>query len=149
MTELIDFVNDRFSPCLSVGPSLTSCLAELSTVVITQGQKLDATEQQTDLANNVGAHTSETLTTLEESVRQLWAQQPPLGSEAEFSLHINVLYSNNGGPTPKTHFKPTFKQAFVPKTSTIASFLTIYKIAMCFNCAVLAELQGEKYLETR
>ncbi|KAJ9052869.1 hypothetical protein DSO57_1029858 [Entomophthora muscae] len=44
MSELIDSVNYRFSPCLLVGPSLTSCLAELSTVVITYGYQLDVTE---------------------------------------------------------------------------------------------------------
>ncbi|KAJ9087431.1 hypothetical protein DSO57_1033434 [Entomophthora muscae] len=38
--------------------------------------------------------------------------------------------SNNDGPTPEAHFKPTFKQVFDPKTSTIAAFLTIYELAM-------------------
>ncbi|KAJ9077984.1 hypothetical protein DSO57_1011274 [Entomophthora muscae] len=42
-----------------------------------------------------------------------------------------MLDSNNGGPTPETHFKPTFKQVFDPKTSTIATFLTIYETFMC------------------
>lgn len=130
MSELIDSVNDRFAPCLSVGPSLTSRLAELSTVVTTHGQRLDFTERQADLAYNTGTRTSETLTTLEESIRHLWAQQPPSESEAELSPRINVLDSNNGGPIPEAHFKPTFKQVFDPKTSTIAAFLTIYETAM-------------------
>ncbi|KAJ9049587.1 hypothetical protein DSO57_1022827 [Entomophthora muscae] len=64
MNEAIISVNDRFTPCLSVGPSLTSCLAELSTIVTTQGQRLDVTEQQTTQAINTGARAVETLTTL-------------------------------------------------------------------------------------
>ncbi|KAJ9063531.1 hypothetical protein DSO57_1000109 [Entomophthora muscae] len=58
----------------------------------------------------MGARTVETLKTLEESVHQLWAIQPLSESEAEFSLRINILNSNNGGPTPKAHFKSTFKE---------------------------------------
>ncbi|KAJ9078093.1 hypothetical protein DSO57_1010465 [Entomophthora muscae] len=88
MSELIDSVNDMFVPCLSVGPSLTSRLAELSSVVTTQGQNLDVTEWQTTLATNTGICTAETLTTLEESVCQLWSRQPPSKSEAEFSPRI-------------------------------------------------------------
>ncbi|KAJ9062517.1 hypothetical protein DSO57_1009864 [Entomophthora muscae] len=81
-------------------------------------------------AVNTGAYAVKTLTTLEESVSQLWARQPPSELEAEFSLRINVLNSNNDGPTPKAHFKPTFKQVFSPRTSTIEAFLTIYKTFM-------------------
>ncbi|KAJ9072112.1 hypothetical protein DSO57_1030503 [Entomophthora muscae] len=128
--KVVDSVNDRFVPCLLVGLSLTSQLAELSSVVTTQGQCLDATEQQTALANNMGTCTADTLTTLKDSVCQMWARQPPTKSEAEFSPRINVLNSNNGGPTPEAHFKPTFKQVFDPRTSTIAAFLTIYETAM-------------------
>ncbi|KAJ9066770.1 hypothetical protein DSO57_1006381 [Entomophthora muscae] len=84
MSEVIDLVNDRFSPCLSVGPSLNSQLAELSMVVTAQGLCLDITEQQTTLANNKGAHISETLTTLKKSVLQPWARQ---GN----STHVNTL----------------------------------------------------------
>ncbi|KAJ9052622.1 hypothetical protein DSO57_1032397 [Entomophthora muscae] len=78
----------------------------------------------------MGTCTADTLNTLEDSVCQLWVRQPPTKSEAEFPPYINVLNSNNGGPTPETHFKPTFKQVFDPRTSTIAAFLTIYETAM-------------------
>ncbi|KAJ9083279.1 hypothetical protein DSO57_1036237 [Entomophthora muscae] len=94
INEVIESVNDRFASCLSVRPSLTSRLAELSTIVTTQGQHLDTTAQQTTQAASTGAHAVETLTTLEESVHQLWARQPPSESEAEFSPCINVLDSN-------------------------------------------------------
>ncbi|KAJ9049362.1 hypothetical protein DSO57_1025381 [Entomophthora muscae] len=123
MSELINSVNHRFAPCLSVCLSLTSQLAELSLVVSAQGQHLDVTEWQTTIANNTGTHTAETLTTLEESVCQLWARQPLTESEAEFSPRINVLDSNNGGPTSIAHFKITFKQVFDPKTVTVGSIM--------------------------
>ena len=41
-----------------------------------------------------------------------------------------MVNGNNNDPTPDAHFKPTFKQVFDPKTSTIASFLIIYETAM-------------------
>ncbi|KAJ9053434.1 hypothetical protein DSO57_1024283 [Entomophthora muscae] len=78
----------------------------------------------------MGTHTADTLITLEDSVCQLWAKQTTTKSEAEFSPRINVLDSNNGGPTPEAYYKPTFKQLFDPKTLTIAAFLTIYETAI-------------------
>ena len=98
-----------------MGPSLTSWLAELSTVVATHGQRLDFTERKADLAYNTGTCTYETLTTLEESIRQLWAQQPPSGSEAELSPRINVLDSKNGCHIPEAHLKSTFKKVLILK----------------------------------
>ncbi|KAJ9070851.1 hypothetical protein DSO57_1003314 [Entomophthora muscae] len=61
MNGVIDSVNNRFAPCLSVGPSLTSRLAELSTIVTAQGQRLDATAQKITQAVNTGARAVETL----------------------------------------------------------------------------------------
>lgn len=58
MSELINSVNNRFSPCLSVGPFLASQLVQLSTVVAKHGQFLYTTKLQVNQANNVGAHTS-------------------------------------------------------------------------------------------
>ncbi|KAJ9066245.1 hypothetical protein DSO57_1011572 [Entomophthora muscae] len=62
MNDVINSVNDRFAPCLSVGPSLTSQLAELTTIVTTQYQRLDTTAQQSTQAFDTGAHAVETLT---------------------------------------------------------------------------------------
>ncbi|KAJ9051683.1 hypothetical protein DSO57_1002382 [Entomophthora muscae] len=87
-------------------------------------------EPHTVVFPNFNARTAETLTTLEESVCQLWAREPPSESKAGFSPCINVLDSNNGDPTPEAHFKPNFKQFFDHKTLTIPAFLTIYKTAM-------------------
>ncbi|KAJ9081927.1 hypothetical protein DSO57_1009631 [Entomophthora muscae] len=77
------------------------------------------------------------LTTLKEILHQLWALQPPAESKTEFIFKIHVLNSNsqdsssesaNTGVNP--NYKPSFKQLFDPKTSTIATFLTIYETAM-------------------
>ena len=82
-------------------------------------------------AIQLGTCNSKALNLLEGSVCQLWALQPLTESEADSSPHINILDSNrNSGQLSEAHFKPTFKQVFDPKTSTIAAFLTIYKTAM-------------------
>lgn len=68
MTKLIDSVNEKFSPCLFFGPSLTSQLDELSTVVINKGHQLDTAEQQTGRAAKAGTHNTDSLVALEENV---------------------------------------------------------------------------------
>ncbi|KAJ9070109.1 hypothetical protein DSO57_1011724 [Entomophthora muscae] len=89
MSEVIDAVNNRFSPCLLVGPPLTSCLAELLTVVTTYGCWLDVTERHANQANSMSTRTSDTLATLEENFCQLWEQQPPLNMKRN-SLCVSV-----------------------------------------------------------
>ncbi|KAJ9081993.1 hypothetical protein DSO57_1008950 [Entomophthora muscae] len=77
---------------------------------------------------------SSTLDALEESLSLLWAIQPAAESEFERNPHINVL--NQGENSQSTslsidpNYKPMFKKIFVPKTSTISFFLTIYETAM-------------------
>ena len=84
-----------------------------------------------------GGRQGATLTTLEESVWLLWARQPPAASESEFTGEIHVVNTENqntpsdsNGSSIDPNYKPSFKQVFDPKTSTIAAFLTIYETAM-------------------
>ena len=66
----------------------------------------------------------------------LWTRQSPEVSHYEEDPIINILDSNTGnssknsGIVPDPNFKPSFKQIFDPKTSTITAFLIIYKNAM-------------------
>ncbi|KAJ9072462.1 hypothetical protein DSO57_1027277 [Entomophthora muscae] len=75
-----------------------------------------------------GFQQATTLTTLDEDLRQLWALQAPVKSEAEFTSKIYVLNSNyqdssNGSANTDVdpNYKPSFEQVFYPKTLTSAA----------------------------
>lgn len=88
-------------------------------------------------------------TSLKESVRLLWDCQPAVESEAEYSTEIHAINAesnegSNSTPNPTDpNFKPTLKQVFDSKTSTISAYLTVYKTAM--HCST-DELKREHIL---
>ncbi|KAJ9088099.1 hypothetical protein DSO57_1026416 [Entomophthora muscae] len=77
------------------------------------------------------------LTPLEGSLGQLWAQQPSSERKYEFSGEIHMIFSKSQDGSGSTalsgtnpNYKPDFKQAFDPNTSTIVASLVVYETVM-------------------
>ncbi|KAJ9080592.1 hypothetical protein DSO57_1023198 [Entomophthora muscae] len=109
-------------------------LDEIQATTVIQQINLDNACQMASASVETSTCVAASPTTLEKSLHQLWAQQPPIESETEFTGEIHVLNSNfhnvSGGMTLSginSNYNPTFKQVFDPKTYIIAAFLSIYE----------------------
>ncbi|KAJ9074965.1 hypothetical protein DSO57_1001439, partial [Entomophthora muscae] len=101
-------------------------LDEIQATTVIQQINLDNAAQMASASVETSTCVAASPTTLEKILHQLWAQQPPIESETEFTGEIHVLNSGMTLSGINSNYKPTFKQVFDPKTCIIAVFLSIY-----------------------
>ncbi|KAJ9081453.1 hypothetical protein DSO57_1014537 [Entomophthora muscae] len=138
---LTETINRQVTPLAAQTTSLVTCINGVAGTLAVQKIKIKEFGAAATTAWDISRQNSSTLDTLEESLKILWARQSAAESEFQNNPHIKILNLGDNSQSTSLSFdpnyKPTFKQIFDPKPSTVV-------IHMCAALQARADLASNK-----